>query len=206
MHLLGDFSKKLALLASTAVGKGNTNDSGMEFQTNPYLLWQLLPGLITLGIGLYIQSRPIKKRESKYFSLLMFGGALWAFANAVQLITPDPRWQKFWSTLSYLGIMIVPTAWFLLSIKLTGFIREWVEKIERWLWAVPALMYLSLVTTGFHKLFFSASEIVNVGGYVALENEYALLFFIHRWPRLKRKPVSSKLLWIPGFFPPLCGD
>ena len=55
----------------------------MQLQTNPYLIWQLTPGLILFGIGLYIQSRPIKKRESNVFSLLMFGGSLWAFANAI---------------------------------------------------------------------------------------------------------------------------
>jgi len=151
----------------------------MEIQSNPYLIWQLIPGIITLGIGLYIQSRPIKKRESNVFSLLMFEGSLWAFANAIQLITPDPGWQRTWNNITYLGIMIIPTAWFLLSVKLTGFAREQIEKVEKWLWSVPALLYLSLLTTGYHKLFFASSEIVNVGGYAALQNNYGILFFIH---------------------------
>ena len=143
----------------------------MEFQSNPYLIWLLVPGLITLGIGLYIQSRPIKKRESNVFSLLMFGGTLWAFANAVQLITPDPSWQRNWTTLKYLGIMLIPTAWFLLSIKFTGYAREQIEKVEKWLWSIPALLYLSLLTNGYHKLFFASSKIVTIGGYAALESE-----------------------------------
>ncbi len=46
----------------------------MEFQTNPYLIWELIPGIALIGIGLYIQSRPVKKRESNVFSLLMFAG------------------------------------------------------------------------------------------------------------------------------------
>jgi len=45
----------------------------MELQTNPYLIWQVIPGIILLGIGVYIQSRPVKKRESNAYSLLMFG-------------------------------------------------------------------------------------------------------------------------------------
>ncbi len=151
----------------------------MQFQSNPYLIWQLIPGLIMLGIGLYIQSRPVKKRESNVFSLLMFGGSLWAFANAVQWITPDPVWQKAWNTVTFLAIMLVPTAWFLLSIKLTGIGRDLVEKNEKWLWAIPAFLYLSLLTTSFHRLFFTSSEIVNVGGYASLQNEYGPLFFVH---------------------------
>jgi len=151
----------------------------VEFQSNPYLVWQLIPGLITLGIGLYIQSRPVKKRESTVFSALMFGGSLWAFANAIQLITPNPGWQKTWNSITYLGVMLVPTSWFLLSIKLTGLARDRVEKIEKWFWFIPAILYVFLLTTSFHKLFFVSYEIVNVGDYVALENVYGPLFYVH---------------------------
>jgi len=151
----------------------------MEFQTNPYLIWQLIPGVILLGIGLYIQSRPIKKRESNAFSWLMFGGSLWAFANAIQLITPDINWQRFWNSFTYLGIMVVPTSWFLLSVKFTGFLREPIEKIEKWLWAIPSLFYLLLITSGWHRLFFTVFTTETVGGYVVLENNYGPLFFAH---------------------------
>jgi len=151
----------------------------MEFQSNPYLVWQIIPGLITLGIGIYIETRPTKKRESRAFALLMFGGALWAFANAIQLITPSPVWQKMWTRVTYLGIMTVPTAWFLLSVKFTGFARARINKIEKWLWVIPGLLYLALLTTDFHQLFFSAFKIVTVGGYTALVNEYGFLFYVH---------------------------
>lgn len=151
----------------------------MEFQTNPYLIWQVIPGIILLGIGLYIQSRPVKKRESNAFSLLMFGGSLWAFANAIQLITPDLGWQRFWNGVTYFGIMTVPTSWFLLSVKLTGFFRERIEKIEKFLWVVPAVLYLTLLTSGFHKLFFTVFQTTAVGGYAALENNYGPLFYVH---------------------------
>ena len=151
----------------------------MEFQTNPYLIWQLIPGVILLGIGLYIQSRPIKKRESNAFSLLMFGGSLWAFANAIQLITPNIDWQRFWNSVTYFGVMVVPTSWFLLSVKLTGIGRERIEKIERWLWVVPSIFYLLLITSGWHRLFFTVFKTQTVGGYVVLENNYGPLFFTH---------------------------
>jgi len=166
------------------------NDKKMQFQTNPYLIWQLIPGLITLGIGLYIQSRPVKKRESNVFSALMFGGSLWAFALALQLITPNLGWQIVWNGIAYLGIMTVPTAWFLLAVKLTGFEREWIEKVEKWFWSAPILFFLFVLTSGFHKLFFVSSEIVNVGQYAILENTYGPVFFLHT--------VYSYLLLISG--------
>lgn len=151
----------------------------MELQTNPYLIWQALPGLILLGVGFYIQSRPVKKRESRAFALLMFAGSLWAFANAVQLITPDMGWQRFWNLATYLGIMVVPTAWLLLSVKLTGVMREQIEKIEKYLWIPPAFFYLVLLTNGFHHLFVKSFAAVTAGGYAALENNYGTFFYFH---------------------------
>jgi sigma-B regulation protein RsbU (phosphoserine phosphatase) len=151
----------------------------MALQTNPYLIWQLIPATALLGIGLYIESRPVKKRESNVFSLMMFGGALWAFASAIQLITPDAPWQRFWSSITYLGIMVLPTSWFLLSVKLTGFGRNQIERFEKYLWIPPAVLYLLLLTNALHKLFFSSFEMVSVGGYVELENSYNILFYIH---------------------------
>jgi len=162
----------------------------MQFQSNPYLIWQLLPGVITLGIGLYIQSRPVKKRGSNVFSALMFGGSFWAFSLALQLITPDLGWQRLWNRVAYLGIMTVPTAWFLLAVKLTGFAVEWIEKVEKWFWSIPVLFFLFVLTSGFHKLFFVSDEIVNVGQYAVIEIAFGPVFFIHT--------VYSYLLLISG--------
>ena len=92
----------------------------MALQSNPYILWQLIPGIILFWIGLYIQSRLIKKRESDVFSIFMFAGAIWALASAIQLISPSYEWQKAWNNIAYIGILIVPTAWFIGNFHCIG--------------------------------------------------------------------------------------
>ena len=151
----------------------------MQFQTNPYLIWQLIPGVVLFAISLYVQSRPVKKRESGAFTWMMLGGSFWAIANAIQLITPEMGWQVFWNRLTYMGIMVVPTAWFLLSVKLTGIFRERVERFERYFWVPPLLSFLLVLTSGWHKSFFASFGTVAVGGYVTLENQYGPLFYVH---------------------------
>ncbi|MDX1377482.1 MAG: PAS domain S-box protein, partial [Anaerolineales bacterium] len=151
----------------------------MEFQTNPYLVWQLIPGVILVGIGVYIQTRPVKKRESNAFAALMFGGSLWAFADAIQLLTPNVMWQSVWSSIKYFGIMIIPTSWFLLSINLTGLLRPGINKYENSIWAIPALAYLALLTTNWHRLFFKSFEMNTDGGYAVLTYQYGFLFYLH---------------------------
>jgi len=151
----------------------------MEFQTNPYLVWQLIPGITLLVIGLYIQTRPVKKRESNAFTALMFGGSLWAFADAIQVITPDITWQWVWSDIKYFGVMLIPTSWFLLSINLTGLLRPGIKKYEDSFWFFPALSYLSLLTTSWHHLFFYSPSIDTAGGYAVLTYQYGFLFYLH---------------------------
>lgn len=151
----------------------------MEFQSNPYLVWQIIPGFVLLGIGLYVRSRAIKKRETNVFSLLMFGAALWAFANAVQLLSPKFEWQAFWSHFKYAGIMIVPTAWCLLTVKLTGIFRTAFERVGWRIWLIPTFLYLLHLTNFIHGQFFHESELVFAGGYVSLEITYGPLFFLH---------------------------
>ncbi|HEY5729210.1 MAG TPA: PAS domain S-box protein [Anaerolineales bacterium] len=151
----------------------------MEFQSNPYLIWQVIPGLILLGIGVYIQSRPVKKRESNAFAALMFGGSLWAFADAIMVVTPDMAWQLAWNNVRYFGIMLIPASWFLLSINLTGFLRPGIKKYENLFWIFPAFAYLALLTNGWHKLFFISSKMTTDGGYAVLATQYGKFFYMH---------------------------
>jgi len=151
----------------------------MVLQSNPYIFWQLIPGFILLWIGLYIQGYPRKKRESNIFSIFLFAGAAWAFAGAIQLVLPNFAWQKTWNAIAYIGILVIPTAWFLLSIKITGFSFERIQQFENWLWTIPIITYLILLTNDFHKLFFSAQPMETVAGYASLKNEFGPLFLVH---------------------------
>ncbi|MCE7859964.1 MAG: PAS domain S-box protein [Chloroflexi bacterium CFX2] len=151
----------------------------MVLQTNPYLVWQLIPGITLAVIGLYILSRPVKRRESNAFITLMLGGSLWAFADAIQVLTPDMAWQSTWSDVKYVGIMLIPTAWLLLAVNLTNLPPPRIRKYDSFFWVIPALTYLALLSNDYHRFFFKTPGISTEGGYVVLEFEYGTLFFVH---------------------------
>jgi len=151
----------------------------MEHQTNPYLIWQVIPGTILLLVSLYVLTRPVKKRESNAFAALMVGGSIWAFADALQVITPNMAWQAAWSNVKYFGVMLIPTSWFLLAINLTGLLRPWIKKFENYFWVFPAFSYLAMLTNGYHHLFFESPGLSTAGGYDLLTYEYGPLFYFH---------------------------
>ena len=153
----------------------------MEFQTNPYLVWQIIPASITAWLGFYIKSLPRRKRESDSFAFLMFAAAIWSLGNGIQWISPNTSWQIFWNAVAYIGIVIIPTAWFLLAVKLTGYFRAQVEKLENIFLVFPALTYLAIVTNGYHKLFYPAYEIITINKLTTVTGISGLFFNLHTY-------------------------
>lgn len=151
----------------------------MAFQTNPYLVWQLVPAALTLLIGLTIQMRGPSRRGSRVFSLLMYAGSLWALASAIQLVSPDPVWQRIWNRVLYAAVMVVPTAWMLFAIRITGVAAELADRLSWWIWTPPALSYATLLTTPLHGLFFADSAMIESDTYVGLEQAFGPAFFVH---------------------------
>lgn len=151
----------------------------MQFQSNPYYILQIISTVTMLGIALYIYARPRKKPETNALALLMLGGAIWSLANVLQWMSPDFNWQARLNMLLYLGIILVPTAWFLFAVRYTGigFIR--IEKIRPWLWIFPALTLIALITNDFHHLFFLTQEIIFIDNFGVITSEYGPLFYIH---------------------------
>jgi len=151
----------------------------MEFQENPYLIWQLIPALVTIWLGIYVQSRPRKKPESNVLSLLVFAGAFWSLANAIQLASPDHSWQLFWHRVAFGAIVTIPTAWFFLAVKFTGYFRKQVERLHLLYFVAPGLTILAILTNPYHKLFFPSSGIITLNGFSILASDSGPLFLFH---------------------------
>ncbi|HBG74875.1 MAG: hypothetical protein A2X25_07755 [Chloroflexi bacterium GWB2_49_20] len=153
----------------------------MQFQTNPYLIWQLIPAFTTLWLGIYVQSRPRKKPESNVLALMMFAGAFWPLMNAIQLVSPAPAWQIFWHTATFAAIVVIPTAWFLLAVKFSGYFREQITKVQGQLFVIPTMTLLAVLTNGEHNLFFSSSQMIVFNGFTTLTVSSGPLFLLHTW-------------------------
>jgi len=162
----------------------------MKFQSNPYLAWQVVSTMIILGIVFYIQTRPRKKSKARVLALMMFGGALWSLVNIIQWISPDFAWQASWNLLVYVGILIVPTAWFMFSIRYTGIGIILLEKLGLGIWLVPAITFIAIFTNDIHQLYYLDQKIVLINGFAVIDSKYGPLFYAHT--------VYSYLLLLSG--------
>ena len=149
------------------------------FQSNPYIIWQLLPLFTTLWLGFYIESRPRKKSVSSELALLMFAGGYWSLMDVVQLASSNLQWQIFWDKAGFLAAVIIPTTWFFLSIKLTGFFQP---KVKRWKYLFfiePVFTYLAFLTNDYHRAFFSSFTLEKLNDFVILKWVSGPLFLFH---------------------------
>jgi len=153
----------------------------MQFQTNPYLIWQLIPVFVTLWLGIYVQSRPQKKPESDVLTLLMFAGAFWSLADAIQLISPNETWQTFWHLVASMTIPVIPAVWFVLAVKFSGYFRKQMKRLQGLLYIEPILAILAMLTNGFHHLFFASKQMIDFEGLAVLYVRFGPLLFINTW-------------------------
>ncbi|TVQ24912.1 MAG: GAF domain-containing protein [Spirochaetaceae bacterium] len=125
----------------------------MALPPTPYLAWQLVPAALMALIGLSIQLRGLRTAGARAFVLLLYTGSVGALAGAIQLVSPDPLWQRLWRTVLYASVMVVPTAWFLLAVRITTISEDTLDRLGWWIWAPPALLYGLFVTTRLDGIF-----------------------------------------------------
>lgn len=153
----------------------------MQIQSNPFFIWQLIPAMATLWLGLYVKSRTRKKPESNSLALMLFAESAWSLFNIIQLFNPNSPWQDFWHSISFLAIVIIPTAWFMVVTKFTGYLKESVSRYKKYFIVVPILTLVSLLTNSQHRLFFLASENVFYNGFSSLTFIPGPFFLVHTW-------------------------
>jgi len=109
----------------------------------------------------------------------MLGGTVWSLANIIQWLSPEFDWQARWNTVVYIGILIVPTAWLLFSIKYTSIGTGFSKKIGLGFWIMPVLIYIAVISNDFHQLFYISQKIININDFAIIKSRYGPVFYIH---------------------------
>ncbi|MBI5116943.1 PAS domain S-box protein [Candidatus Poribacteria bacterium] len=152
--------------------------------------------------------------ENRTLALIMGAVAIWSLAYALELGNAELPAKLFWARLKYAGIVVVPTAWLLLTLQYTGR-SHWLKPSTLVLLGIGPLATLLLVWTNrFHHLFWTSASIeisrtisvlflpVGVGFWLCAGYFYLLVFFgtalifeaFLRSHRLYRRQAAAMLL------------
>ena len=117
-----------------------------------YSLLLFISGVIAIWHAVAAWRRPVP--ITRAIPILLLGMAWWSLTYALHWSTAPRPTPYFWLDATYLGVVILPTAFFIFTLRYTG--RDlWLT--PRWLFllsVVPVLTLILLWTDGNHGLFF----------------------------------------------------
>jgi PAS domain S-box-containing protein len=133
-----------------------------------YLL--LLSGFISINLSIYLWIKfksPFRLDPASILFWILFGVTIWSFGAALALFAPNAAETYFFEQFKYLGILIIPPTWLILSLKWTSR-GEWINlKNALLILSVSFLLMVFVFTDSFHHLIWREIEYVKVGSYLA---------------------------------------
>lgn len=122
----------------------------------------LLAAATSIVIALYAwKRRPVP--GSVAFSVFMIAVAFWVLAYLLQIVSDDLTTQIIWAKLQYIGVVIVPVAWLVFSLRYTTR-QAWLTP-RHWimLMSVPLLTLIFALTNEFHQLMWVRYNLLSNG-------------------------------------------
>jgi signal transduction histidine kinase/PAS domain-containing protein len=111
--------------------------------------------------------------------LMTAAAGLWALLYCFELATPTLAAKVFWAKTEYLGIALVPVAWFLFARAYSGAGK----RLDRWVLVliglVPVLTLFLVVSNDFHGLVWSRISVVTSGAFPNLELGHGPWFWVN---------------------------
>lgn len=145
----------------------------------PFVFVMLFIGAaICLGLAVLTWIRR-STLEAAPFIWMMLAIAEWSVTYALELNSSVLTTKILWTKLKYFGIVVLPVAWFALSISYNGY-KSWLKpRIIFLLAIIPALSCLFVWTNDFHGLFWSGFHLRNGFLFKTLQVNYNWWFWVH---------------------------
>ena len=120
-----------------------------------------------------------QRREQGAWPLgvLMLGVALWSLGAALEMAAVELVDKMQWAKLLYIGIVMVPGAWFYFALQYSG--RTIGQRAVLWLVVEPVLVLLVVWNDALHGFYWQRIELVQEGGYSIAAITQGTGFWLH---------------------------
>jgi PAS domain S-box-containing protein len=138
----------------------------MDWQETPYTIPLLVVGAGSVILALYMWRR----RPAKTVTVIILACAEWMLGYALELGSADLQTKVFWAKVQYVGIVIVPTAWFAYILQYTGRSKWLTRRILALLSIVPTIILLLAFTNEVHGLIWTRVVLDTSGPFLLLDS------------------------------------
>ena len=150
----------------------------MDWQYTPYVFPLLVVTAVSTGLAFYAWKRRPAVGVVP-FVWLMLAVAEWSLVYALRLVSADLPAKLFWAKVRYLGILAVPTAWFIFVLQITD--REkWLTPRNLAILIIEPLTVLLLVwTNDWHGWYWSDVGLATSGSLLVWNATYGVVRWVH---------------------------
>jgi diguanylate cyclase (GGDEF)-like protein/PAS domain S-box-containing protein len=138
--------------------------------------------ILTVALSSVLAAYAWRRRPSPGagpFALVMISLLIWSFAYVLEILATTIETKLFFSKIEYIGIVGLPTFWFILVMEYSGNVK-WLTRRTLSLLAVEPLLVLALVwSSPHHNLYYSSIGLVSNGEFLILDLKYQPTFWIH---------------------------
>jgi len=143
---------------------------------NPYSILLLITAIVSLYLAIFVWSR---YPNYKFFPLFMIASTIWSFGYAMEIWIDVINIKILWAKFEYIGITIIPVAWFITALQYTGK-DEWLSKRNVFLLFVVPIITTSLAWTNeWHHLIWEKIDLAYFDSSSALLLTHGAFFWIH---------------------------
>ncbi len=123
----------------------------MAWQVTPYVAISLAAVILLITLATYIFRREDNWRPSKTGAILLIASAAWILGGAYEAGSLNLSTKILWDKFQFVGLLIVPTGWFIYIQQYTGG-ENWLNRRRLVLLSIPPLVLMLLVLTNEHHL------------------------------------------------------
>ncbi|HDZ09577.1 histidine kinase N-terminal 7TM domain-containing protein [Pseudohongiella sp.] len=150
----------------------------MEYQFPPINYLYLVACLMACALAVFSLGQA-HTRSGKLWVAVMASFGLWTFGELVANAGTTLAWQVGFQRVVYLGVISATTSWLLFAICFSGYGRWLGKRLVVILLVVPFSSIALVMTLDHHQLLYTGAVLLERDGYLVLDPEYGVGFWLH---------------------------
>ena len=150
----------------------------MQFQFTIYALPLILAAIISGWVAFYAW-RYRGARGGMALVILSMAIAEWSLTYALEIMGADLSTTLFWTKMEYLGVVIAPPAWLVLTFNYANPGKRLDRRLVLSLTTIATITFLLVLTTDLHGLVWNNIHIEQGAGFSVLAVSHGLWFWVH---------------------------
>jgi PAS domain S-box-containing protein len=149
----------------------------MHWQSNPYFIYLIIAGLISLIVASVVAQRRRVAGSLPLLGMLLAAG-FWCFVYSFELANADQASQVLLAKIEYIGIVCVPTFFLLFALEYAQHRNIQQRGTVYLTWVIPLVILALVWTNESHGLIWSQISQKDVGGTFLLSVDHGFAFWI----------------------------